>query len=124
MTPPAAYGLLRLLFLLFGPGGSAALAYALRRCGAVCCRVLLGEGLFLICCETYKLLFYDYVIGNGSFRQPFHFFRNCVLCFRIFFASGTILPIMGKVWNVCCCTRQVTSTPLFFAFSATMRVSS
>lgn len=34
---PAAYGTFHLLFLIFGIGGSAALAYALRGCGEIRC---------------------------------------------------------------------------------------
>lgn len=78
MTPPAAYGAFHLLFLLFGLGGSIALAYRLRRCSAVCCRrILLGVGLFLMSCETYKLLFYYYVIGHGSFQWWVFPFQLC-----------------------------------------------
>lgn len=35
MTPPSAYGPFHLLFLCFGLGIGAALAYGLRRCSAV-----------------------------------------------------------------------------------------
>ena len=78
MTPPAAYGTFHLLFLIFGIGGSAALAYALRGCGEVRCRhILLGVGIFLILCESYKLLFYYYVIGHGSFQWWVFPFQLC-----------------------------------------------
>lgn len=78
MTPPAAYGPFHLLFLVFGLGGSAMLAWILRRCGAVCCRrILLSAGLFLMVCETYKLLFYYYVIGQGHFQWWVFPFQLC-----------------------------------------------
>ena len=78
MTTPTAYGTFHLLFLIFGFGGSAALAYALRRCGEVCCRrILLGVGIFLILCESYKQLFYYYVIGQGSILWQVFPFQLC-----------------------------------------------
>ena len=78
MTPPTAYGSFHLLFLLAGLGGAAALAYALRKCSEVCCRrILLGVGLFLISCEAYKLIFYYYVIGHGSFQWWVFPFQLC-----------------------------------------------
>ncbi len=78
MTPPAAYGPFHILFLLFGLGGSAAAAYGLRWCSpARCRRVLLGVGLFLMLCEAYKLLFYSYVIGRGSFQWWVFPFQLC-----------------------------------------------
>ena len=78
MTPPEAYGPFPLLFLFFGLGASAALAYRLRRCSAACCRrILLGVGLFLIVCEVYKQLFYYYVIGHGSFQWWVFPFQLC-----------------------------------------------
>lgn len=78
MTPPVAYGMFHLLFLILGLGGSTAIAWALRRGSAVCCRrVLLGVGLLLICCETYKLLFYYYVLGHGSFQWWVFPFQLC-----------------------------------------------
>lgn len=78
MTPPTAYGLFHLLFLVSGLGGSVLVAYRLRRCSAICCRrILLGVGLFLICCEIYKLLFYYYVIGHGSFQWWVFPFQLC-----------------------------------------------
>ncbi len=78
MTPPAAYGPFHLLFLLFGLGISTALAFALRRSGPARCRhILLGVGVFLIVCEVYKLLFYYYVIGRGSFQWWVFPFQLC-----------------------------------------------
>lgn len=106
MTPPAAYGPFHLLFLLFGLGGSAALAYALRRCSAVCCRrVLLGVGLFLICCETYKLLFYNYVIGNGSFQWWVFPFQLCSIPMYLCLAAN--------------CTRSETARRTIYTFLCT-----
>lgn len=78
MTPPASYGAFHLLFLFFGLSGSAALAYGLRRCSpGRCRRILLGVGLFLMFCEGYKLLFYYYVIGHGSFQWWVFPFQLC-----------------------------------------------
>lgn len=78
MTPPAAYGPFHLLFLIFGLGGSIVLAHALRGCSAACCRrILLGIGLFLICGEAYKLTFYYYVFGHGSFQWWVFPFQLC-----------------------------------------------
>ena len=78
MTPPEAYGTFHLLFLFFGLGSSAVLAYRLRRCSPACHRrILLGVGLFLIFCEIYKLLFYYYVVGHGSFQWWVFPFQLC-----------------------------------------------
>ncbi len=44
----------------------------------ICCRrILLGVGLFLMFCEGYKLLFYYYVIGHGSFQWWVFPFQLC-----------------------------------------------
>ena len=91
MTPPSAYGSFHLLFLFFGLGISAALAYGLRRCSAVCCRrMLLGVGLFLITCEAYKLLFYYYVIGHGSFQWWVFPFQLCSIPMYLCLAANLV----------------------------------
>ena len=91
MTPPSAYGSFHLLFLCFGLGISAALAYRLRRCSAVCCRrILLGVGLFLIVCEAYKLLFYYFVIGHGSFQWWVFPFQLCSIPMYLCLAANLV----------------------------------
>ncbi len=91
MTAPRAYGMFHLLFLFFGIGGSAALSFVLCRSGAVRCRrIILGVGLFLIVCEAYKLLFYYYVIGHGSFQWWVFPFQLCSIPMYLCVAANII----------------------------------
>lgn len=80
MTPPTAYGAFHLLFLLFGVGCSAFLAYLLRRSSEKRCRrILLVIALVLLCGETHKILFYYYVIGKGSIQWNVFPFQLCTI---------------------------------------------
>lgn len=89
MTPPSAYGSFHLLFLFFGLGTSAALAYRLRRCSAVCCRrILLGVGLFLIVCEAYKLL----MLSRG-YEGRMHLAPEELLLFDI---ADSVCDLVGR----------------------------
>ncbi len=76
MTPPQSYGPFHLTFALVGFALSVLLAWSLRRIGHKWGRVLIfGLGLFLLCCEAYKQLFYYFCIDEVGYKWwifPFH----------------------------------------------------
>lgn len=64
-----------------------------------CCRrILLGVGLFLMFCEGYKLLFYYYVIGHGSFQWWVFPFQLCSIPMYLCVAANlpTAKPYAGR----------------------------
>lgn len=64
-----------------------------------CCRrILLGVGLFLMFCEGYKLLFYYYVIGHGSFQWWVFPFLLCSIPMYLCVAANlpTAKPCAGR----------------------------
>lgn len=98
--PPKAYGAFHIGFLLIGLPLAFLLAYLFRNASEKQNKIIfLSVGAYLLITETYKQLFYTFVISNGVYPLWIFPFQLCsvpmYLCFVIPFLKD------GKVKNAC-----------------------
>ncbi len=78
MTPPRSYGAFHLTFALVGFAISLLLAWKLRNIGQRRGRILLFcMGIFLLCCELYKQLFYTFCVDQPGYKWWIFPFQMC-----------------------------------------------